>query len=1264
MTSTSSLSAEWSHAGRAIQVLVVEDDPAQALVTAELLLEAFPNGVVMTEARTVEEAEVALARWAPDVVLQDLGLPRVEPIEGVQRVVAAADFAPVIVLTGRSEETLGALAVHCGAQDYLSKGATPPEVLRRSVRYAMERRAASEALHDIESRYRLIVESAQEGVWVLDARGVTTFANGSLAAMLGCSVDDLVGRPISQFLDAEGRATAAMHFQRRRAGRSERFECKMFRRDGSYLYVEVRAAPIMGTTGAFEGATGLVTDITARRNVEDRLRFQAALLDTVGEAVFATDRDGTINFWNDAATQLVGWTAAEATGLDLRALAHPDLSDDERAQILETLADGARWSDEITIRHRSGTAIPVMVSLVPLYDAQSKIVGTIGVAIDLSERRRLEESLAFQALHDELTGLPNRRLFVEHVENSLRRAARTGVRTALLFIDLDDFKVINDRHGHAVADEVLRSVSALLTSTLRDGDIAARLGGDEFVICCNDLSHTDEALIVAERVLSVLRAPFRAGVDTFTVDASVGVALAGHDATADQLLRSADAAMYAAKQGGKQRIELFDDDLHEELRRRRAVATELLSALDAGEIETYFQPEVLFETGEPVAFEALARWTHPTRGPVRPDEFIAIAEESGLIGRLGEYVLRASCDALASWMAVAPDRPVTVAVNVSGRQLTDPAFPDVVRRTLSAAGVPAGRVCLEITESALASHDLALASVIRLKELGVAIAIDDFGTGYSSLSRLQQFPLDYIKIDRSFVSGMTERAEEAAIVSAVVDLARSLGLDTIAEGIETQEQLDALAALGCEVGQGYLWSPAVPAQDALAFLECKGGLARASAVPTAVPRQSDAGDAATHRSREGGIASERSLAILGHELRQPMSVLSASAEMMAESDDPEVIAWSAAAVVRSARRAAAVFDLVDDAVALERGGTLALNSSDLRVADLVSQAVMTAGDRLTGGISLDVGDLRVWGDLERLVSVLTNLFVNCSKHAPGSPVEVTASHREGYVRISVRDHGPGVAPDSVGAIFKKFGRGSTPAPGSGLGLFVARGIVRAHGGHLRYRPAEGGGAQFTLEIPAPAATAHHENEVATSPHGVYFYRDFHQVAETIAAQLASAAAWGHAVVVLATPDHRRSMEVRLGDTDLLGSDRYVALDAETVLAAITCGGEVDPAGFEEHVGRLVRVLSSTFGGVVVFGELVDLLWKEQRPATTRRLEELWNELSLTTSFALACGYDAAGFSSVADMGTLAALHSHVHAEGTLTKRAGLVGPQLRERADT
>jgi diguanylate cyclase (GGDEF)-like protein len=387
----------------------------------------------------------------------------------------------------------------------------------------------------------------------------------------------------------------------------------------------------------------------------------------------------------------------------------------------------------------------------------------------------------------------------------------------VVFIDLDEFKVVNDRFGHVDGDEILRASGALLEAVVGGGDTVARVGGDEYVVCCDDVGDVADLLGRAARFEASLRNPFRIRGQVHTLTASIGVALSSAGTPAEALLRNADAAMYAAKQAGGARLELFDDVLYTDVRRRQELAAEIAGALAGGQFQTYFQPEVAVRTGTLVGFEALARWQHPQRGIIAPAEFIEVAEASGHIGQLGRLVLGDGCRALASWLASSPERRLSVAINVSPVQLADPTFPDDVRAAIHAEGVPAGLLCLEVTESSLMDADAAAEALCNLKAIGVTIAIDDFGTGYSSLARLKRFPVDLLKIDRSFVAGLGTDPEDEVIVATVVNLAHSLGIDVIAEGVETQAQLDLLATYGCELGQGHLWSPAMPRAGASAF---------------------------------------------------------------------------------------------------------------------------------------------------------------------------------------------------------------------------------------------------------------------------------------------------------------------------------------------------------------------------------------------------------------------------------------------------------------
>jgi diguanylate cyclase (GGDEF)-like protein len=447
------------------------------------------------------------------------------------------------------------------------------------------------------------------------------------------------------------------------------------------------------------------------------------------------------------------------------------------------------------------------------------------VGRDVTEQRRFEAALAHQATHDTLTDLPNRALLLDHLDLALARADRDTSVVALVFLDLDRFKSVNDTYGHDIGDDLLIAVAARITDVLRPGDTVARLGGDEFVILCEDVVDEHHAVAIAQRILSLIEAtPFNLRGSEVDITASAGIAISpgGSDAHPEALLRDADAAMYRAKDAGRDRLELFDESMRRRAAERLILAEELSGAIDNAEIVIHYQPCVCLQSGKVVAVEALARWQHPERGLLAPTEFIGLAEDTGLIVGLGLRVLSDACAQAKQWLDdYGPDAP-RVHVNLSARQLTAPNLSLLVRSVLEATGLTADRLCLEITESVLMEDaPTVIDAVRRLKDIGVSLAIDDFGTGYSSLSYLRRFPVDVLKVDQSFVDGLGPDSDDSAIVAAIVNLARILDLEAVAEGVETPDQLALLRELGCAAAQGYLFARPVPAGELAPLLQTR-----------------------------------------------------------------------------------------------------------------------------------------------------------------------------------------------------------------------------------------------------------------------------------------------------------------------------------------------------------------------------------------------------------------------------------------------------------
>ena len=453
----------------------------------------------------------------------------------------------------------------------------------------------------------------------------------------------------------------------------------------------------------------------------------------------------------------------------------------------------------------------------------------VGVIEDVTDRKTSEARIAHLAHYDALTNLPNRVYFREQLEQALKRVKR-GEKLAVLFLDLDKFKGVNDTLGHRGGDELLKTVAERLRSCVRETDIVSRLGGDEFAIVQTDIEDATAAIALAERIHNALRQPCELEGNRFSMDASIGIAMAPADGTeTDQLLQNADLAMYGAKASGRATYRFFQAEMDAEMKARRALEFDLRQAIMCGELEMFYQPLINIRDKEVVACEALLRWRHPTRGFVSPAEFIPVAEDAGIVNQLGEFALRTACTQAVGWRD-----DIHVTVNVSPVQFKNDSLVPLVVSALAESGLPAKRLELEITESVLLHDDeVTLRILHQLRQLGVRIAMDDFGTGYSSLNYLRRFPFDKVKIDKSFIEHIADDPSSLAIVQAVISIAKSRDIATTAEGVEKQEQLELLRALGCTEMQGYLFSPAKPAAELAPML-----LPRAATQPQKPQRRS------------------------------------------------------------------------------------------------------------------------------------------------------------------------------------------------------------------------------------------------------------------------------------------------------------------------------------------------------------------------------------------------------------------------------------------
>lgn len=541
----------------------------------------------------------------------------------------------------------------------------------------------------------------------------------------------------------------------------------------------------------------------------EQLLLQTQILDQIHESVITMDLTGFITSWNKGAEKLFGYAATEIIGRNIIFLYENEEDEDDEYPLQDTFLQHGGREMEVRRRKKSGEIFWASLSLSSLRDNAGQPVGLIGYFMDITERKQAQEKIHYLAYYDALTGLPNRTLFMKLVDQSFVAVNRNGSHSALLFIDLNRFKPINDTLGHAIGDQLLQQVAIRLKEALREDDVVARLGSDEFAVGLFDINQHYHAGFVAQKILYAMEHPYLVDEHELRIGASIGISIYAQDGSdAETLLRLADIAMYRAKKSGENEqgsYAFYSQEMNRSALSRLHIETGLRRAIGNNELLLYYQPKVDIQNGCIVGAEALVRWQHPERGLVLPSEFIPIAEESKLVVRLGEWVLEAACQQAAAWHR-AGLAPVRVAINVSAGEFTL-SLPDRVQAALNRHAISAAWLELEITESMLmTSTDDVIAIMEEITALGVTLSLDDFGTGYSSLSYLKRFPIHTLKIDRSFIMGIPDDPNDCAIASAIIGIAKQLQHRVIAEGVENAEQLAFLQRQGCEEIQGYFFS--------------------------------------------------------------------------------------------------------------------------------------------------------------------------------------------------------------------------------------------------------------------------------------------------------------------------------------------------------------------------------------------------------------------------------------------------------------------------
>jgi diguanylate cyclase (GGDEF)-like protein/PAS domain S-box-containing protein len=703
------------------------------------------------------------------------------------------------------------------------------------IRDITERKRAEDALREARDRFRSVFDHAPIGVAKVSLEGQYLQVNRSLCEMLGYSEEELRALTWQEITHPDDLEASLAYARRIKEGEILKYhlEKRYLHGDGHTVWTSLSVSLVRDLEGEPLYFVSQLQDITERKRAEEALerlsRQHEMVLKSAGEGIFGLDLDGNATFVNPAAVRMTGREAEELVGRPQHDILHHTKPDGtpyprEQCPIYATLEDGVtRSRDDEVFWRKDGSSFPVEYLSTPILQ-DGEVVGAVVTFKDVTERKALEEQLHHQAFHDPLTGLPNRALFMDRLEHALSRANRRGSKVGVLFMDLDNFKVINDSLGHEAGDQLLVATAKRLKACLRPEDTVARLGGDEFTVVIEDVDGVSGAARVAERIAAILQPPFALNHHEVFATISIGIALSSplQEQPAD-LLRHADLAMYRAKHKGKARYEVFEPGMGTHALERLWLENELRRALERAEFKVYYQPIVTLEGGRIAAVEALVRWEHPTRELLLPEEFLAVAEDTGLIVRIGQGVLREACSQVRAWQERYPSvPPLTVSVNLSPRQFFRP---ELVAEILGESEINPGSLQLEITEGAMTGNDTrSVNDTLRnLKALGVQLAIDDFGMGYSSLSYLKRFPVDFLKIDRSFIAGLGQdtdgASKDAEIVSAMIELTHALGLKAVAEGVETSEQLARLRNMKCDLAQGNYFSEPLPSEALSVLLE-------------------------------------------------------------------------------------------------------------------------------------------------------------------------------------------------------------------------------------------------------------------------------------------------------------------------------------------------------------------------------------------------------------------------------------------------------------
>ncbi|MET0066804.1 MAG: EAL domain-containing protein [Candidatus Thiodiazotropha sp.] len=797
-----------------LRVLIIEDSVDTFDLLKQTLLQEFQDATIR-HIRNQQDFQAALQAEHWDLILAASHVSGFEPRESLNSLQQQQLDIPYILVSNNIGEEKVASLLKAGAHDYVNLNNLTRLVpaIHRELKEAEIRREAEQtkqALHRSEHRYRQLVDHSPTPIMLIQ-HGQIVYLNEAANQTLRASADKpILHQQTSQLMQDEAYRLADVLTGKRHQQICQPCHSRFRRADGVMIQVEVFVSEV-----DHEGAPAaqlVFTDITHRKESDAKLQQAVQIIEHTMEGVLTTDANGIITSVNPAFTEITGYGEAEIIqqhpGILISDRHPPEFFDELRNQVKQT----GSWRGEVWNQRKNGEVYPAWMTISCVRDEEEEAPHFVAVFSDITSIKQTQSQLEHLAHHDSLTNLPNRLLFEDRLQHAIAQAKRQNRQLAVLFLDLDRFKNINDSLGHAMGDELLKEVAKRLQNILRDDDTAARLGGDEFTILVENLEDPSQAAVVATKIQQKFKTPFKIAGRELHVTTSIGISIYPEDGkdVAD-LTKNADAAMYQAKEQGRNNYRYYTSELTRTAFERLLLETELRSALKNDQLLLYYQPQISLRNGEMTGAEALLRWHHPRLGIIPPARFVPLAEESGLIHEIGTWVLKQACEQ-ARYLYKQGLFQGRMAINLSVRQIMQTDLILRFEEIIAESGCPPDMLQLEVTEGIFMGqmkHSVPVLDVF--KKLGVSIAIDDFGTGYSSLSYLKQLPIDKLKIDRSFIRDMPHDSDAVAITQAIVSLGKNLGLRITAEGIETMAQQSLLQKMGCQEGQGYLYSPPVPA---------------------------------------------------------------------------------------------------------------------------------------------------------------------------------------------------------------------------------------------------------------------------------------------------------------------------------------------------------------------------------------------------------------------------------------------------------------------